>query len=93
MKLLAIGYPLPNASIDNYNILTAPSFFDYDAVFIDPASITTTAAQLVEEGIEFEAFDGRPVVNAPSSAAAVSAAGEGVSPLRLTRATRPARPQ
>lgn len=76
MKLLAIGFPLPNADIDNYNIFSAPSFFDYDAVLIDPASITRVAGQLTEEGIEFESFDGRPVVNHPSSAAAVSAADQ-----------------
>ncbi len=76
MRLLSIGYPLPNADIDNYNILSAPSFFDYDAVLVDPASITRVAAQLTEEGIEFESFDGRPVVNAPSSATAVSAADQ-----------------
>jgi hypothetical protein len=74
MKLLAVGYPLPNAAIDNYNVFNAPSYFDYDAVLVDPASITRAAAQLTEEGIEFEAFDGRVVVNAPGSATVASAA-------------------
>lgn len=76
MKLLAIGYPLPHIDIDNYSPLTAPSFFDYDAVFVDPASFTRSAAQLLEEGHEFEAHDGRPVVNAPTTATAVSAADQ-----------------
>ena len=76
MRMLAIGYPLPNAAIDNYNILSAPAFFDYDAVLIDPASITKVAAQLTQDSIEFEAFDGRPVVNAPSTATAISAADQ-----------------
>jgi len=76
MRLLAIGFPLPNAEIDNYNVFTAPSYHDYDALFIDPASITKTARDLVESGTEFEAFDGRPVLNAPTSASAVSGADQ-----------------
>ncbi len=74
MRLLAIGYPLPHPEVDNYNVLTAPSYFDYDALFIDPASITRVVGQLLEGAETFEAFDGRPVVNAPTTASAVSAA-------------------
>ena len=40
MRVLAIGYPLPDMAIDNYNPLTAPAYSDYDALIIDPASIT-----------------------------------------------------
>lgn len=36
MRILSIGYPLPNMAIDNYNPLTAPSYCDYDALIIDP---------------------------------------------------------
>ncbi|MGH2633145.1 MAG: hypothetical protein ACRDG3_07030, partial [Tepidiformaceae bacterium] len=76
MRVLAIGYPLPDMAIDNYNALTAPSYSDYDALIIDPASITRTVHTLLEDGGEFGAFDGRPVVNAPSSASAVGAADQ-----------------
>ncbi|MCC7362863.1 MAG: hypothetical protein IT303_00705 [Dehalococcoidia bacterium] len=76
MRLLAIGYPLPNVNIDNYNVLTAPSYFDYDALFIDPASVTRVVRELLENEHEFEAFDGRPVINGPTSAAAISAADQ-----------------
>lgn len=76
MRLLVIGYPLPHGDIDNYTPLNAPSYFDYDAVFVDPASVTRVAALLQEEGQEFEAHDGRPVVNAASTATAVSAADQ-----------------
>lgn len=72
MRVLAIGYPLPDPSIDNYNVFTAPSYSDYDALFIDPASVTRCVFQLVEEGTEFNSFDDRPVLNAPSSANSVS---------------------
>lgn len=73
MRILSIGFPLPNMAVDNYNALTAPSYNDYDALIIDPASITKAAKDLAEEGTEFEAFDGRPILNAPTSASAVSA--------------------
>jgi hypothetical protein len=67
---------MPHPDIDNYNALTAPSYFDYQAVLVDPASITRVAGALLEEGAEFEAHDGRPVVNAASTATSVSAADQ-----------------
>lgn len=76
MRVLVIGYPLPDPEIDNYTVMSAPSYSDYDALVIDPSSITRDARLLIEEGKEFEAFDGRPVVNAPTSASAVSAADQ-----------------
>jgi hypothetical protein len=76
MRVLVIGYPLPDASIDNYSVMTAPSYFDYDALVVDPASITRDVRRLIEEGHEFEAHDGRPVLNAPTTASAVSAADQ-----------------
>ena len=42
-QVLVIGYPLPNVRIDNYTPFTAPSYFDYGALIIDPESITATA--------------------------------------------------
>lgn len=76
MRLLAIGYALPDAAIDNYSVFSAPSYSDYDALFIDPASITHSAQQLIAGSAEFIAFDDRPVLNAPSSASAVSGADQ-----------------
>ena len=74
MRILAIGYPLPNVAIDNYNALTAPSYNDYDALIVDPASVTRVAKDLAEGEAQYEAFDDRPVINAPTTASAVSAA-------------------
>jgi hypothetical protein len=76
MRVIAIGYPLPDPNIDNYNALTAPSYHDYDAMIVDPASVTRVVHEVLEEGKEYEAFDGRPVLNAPSSATAVSIADQ-----------------
>ncbi len=77
MRLLSIGFPLPNQDVDNYNVLTAPSYFDYDALFIDPASITSLARRLADgEGDQLHAFDERPVINGATTASAVSAADQ-----------------
>lgn len=74
MRLLAIGCSLPNPEIDNFTVFSAPSYSDYDAVLVDPESITTAARRLVEENAEFMAYDGRMVVNGATTAASVSAA-------------------
>lgn len=73
-EILSVGFPLPNYRVDNYNMLTAPSFFDYEAIVIDPASITADAAKLMDGTGTYEGRDGRPVVNGATTAAAVSGA-------------------
>ena len=73
MRLLSIGLPLPHVDIDNYNPFTAPSYFDYDALYVEPSAVTRFAAQVLDDNTAFEAFDNRPVVNAASTASAVSA--------------------
>lgn len=73
MRILSIGFPLPNVAIDNYSALTAASYNDYDVLVIDPASITRDVHDLLSGERQFEAQDGRPVLNAPTTATAVSA--------------------
>lgn len=73
MRILSIGFPLPNVAIDNYSALTAASYSDYDVLVIDPASITRDVHDLLSGERQFEAQDGRPVLNAPTTATAVSA--------------------
>lgn len=76
MRLLVVGFPMPEPRIDNYNPFNAPSFFDYDAMVVDPASFTAVTADLLAGTREFEAQDGRPVLNVPTSASVVSAADQ-----------------
>jgi hypothetical protein len=73
MRILSIGFPLPNVIIDNYSALTAASYNDYDVLVIDPASITRDVNDLLNGERQFDAQDGRPVLNAPTTATAVSA--------------------
>lgn len=76
MRILSLGYALPNQAIDNYNVLTAPSYSDYDAMIVDAEAITRVPREAIEDDKEFKAFDGRPVVNGSSTAAAVSIADQ-----------------
>src|SRR5262245_45250071 len=75
MRLLTIGFALPNVDTDNHNIFNAPSWFDYEAAVIDPAAFTTQAAKLIEGNDFYETHDGRTVVNGAGTAV-VASAGE-----------------
>lgn len=76
MRIMTIGYSLPNPIVDNHTILNAPSITDYDAVLIDPEAITTAVRQLLEGERPFNAQDGRSVVNGATTATQVSAADQ-----------------
>lgn len=73
MRVLSIGFPLPNVAIDNYSALSAPSYSDYDVLIVDPASITRDVHDLLTDVRNFEAQDDRPVLNAPTTSTSVSA--------------------
>ncbi len=76
MRILTIGYSLPNPLVDNHTVLNAPSITDYDAALIDPESITTTIGQMLEGERPFTAADGRPIVNGATTATQISAADQ-----------------
>lgn len=65
MRILLIGFPLPNPNFDNYDFLKAPSFYDYDAVVIEPAGISAVIEQVLTRTEEHETFAGEPVLNEP----------------------------
>lgn len=66
MRLLVIGMPLPNQRIDNYSFFGAPSFFDYDAVLIEPAAIVQAIDEVLNGGAAHATAADEPVVNAPT---------------------------
>jgi hypothetical protein len=67
MRVLVIGFPLPDPQIDNYNFLSAPSFFDYDALVVDTASVSRTIEEVVDQSQERLTYADEPVVNGPTS--------------------------
>jgi len=67
MRALVIGFPLPDPQIDNYDFLSAPSFFDYDALVVDTASVSHAIEEVVDQSQERRTFADEPVVNGPTS--------------------------
>ena len=67
MRLLSIGYPLPDPRIDNYTILNAPALFDYDAVLVDPAGVSAAIQAVLSGEDEMRSATDEPVLNASGS--------------------------
>lgn len=65
MRLLLIGFPLPNPNFDNYTFLRAPSFYDYDAVVVEPAGISKVIEDVLTRREDHETFAGEPILNEP----------------------------
>ena len=65
MRVLVIGYPLPNPQIDNFNIVTSPSWFDYDGVLVEPLSISTVIEDVLRARAQHESRADEPVLNRP----------------------------
>jgi len=74
MRVLVLGIPLPHPDFDNYSFLSAPSFFDYEVMVVEAQALTTAIAQVVAGEPAHHAFDGRRVVNGPSSPQTISVA-------------------
>ena len=63
MRILSLGYPLPNPQIDNYTFASAPSFFDYDAMVVDPESLSRLIEEVVDQTADHATAERQPVVN------------------------------
>ncbi len=63
MRILSLGFPLPGPSIDNFSFVRAPAFFDYDALIVEPRSLSQLIEEIVSGSVEHKTFSGEPVVN------------------------------
>ncbi len=63
MRILSLGYPLPNPQVDNYTFTGAPSFFDYDAVVVDPEAVSRLIEEIVDQTADHATAEHQPVVN------------------------------
>lgn len=63
MRILVLGFPLPNPQIDNYTFISAPCLFDYDAVVIDPAAASQAVEEVIDQRAEHTTWAREPVVN------------------------------
>jgi hypothetical protein len=53
-RILSLGLPLPGTRVDNYNFLSAPSFFDYDAMVVDVGAMTHLIEEVAAGALEPE---------------------------------------
>jgi hypothetical protein len=63
MRILSLGYPLPNPQIDNCSFASAPCFFDYDAMVVDPEALSRLIEEIVDQTAEHATAERQPVVN------------------------------
>ncbi|MHB8574924.1 MAG: hypothetical protein ACYDCQ_06275 [Dehalococcoidia bacterium] len=68
MRVLVIGFPLPNPRFDNYTVLNSPSWYDYDAVIVEPESISSIIEAVVNRRDDHTTRADEPVLNQPTSA-------------------------
>ena len=72
MRILSIGQGLPDPAMDNYNWASALSFFDFDALLVDPALGVSKFVEDVARGEgEYETYDDLPVAEGFTNADAV----------------------
>ncbi len=65
-RILSLDFPLPGPLVDNFNFLTAPAFFDYDAIVVDPAALSLLIEGAVDGSLDAESFGGRAIRNVPA---------------------------
>ena len=68
MRIISIGCPVPNPSVDNHSIANAPSIFDYDACILDPQSVSEQIEGIAAGTLAAKSTDGRAVGTGESGA-------------------------
>ena len=68
MRIISIGCPVPNPSVDNHSIANAPSFFDYDACIIDLQSVSDQIEGIAAATLDVKSPDGRAIGTGESGA-------------------------
>jgi hypothetical protein len=75
VRILALGQGLPDAAIDNYNWGSALSFYDYDAMIVDPAEAVSKFVEGIAQGAgEYMTYDDEPIADGPTTADSVGLA-------------------
>lgn len=74
-RILSLGFPMPGPQVDNYTFLSAPSFFDYDALVVDPRALSQLIEGVFDGSVEATTFTDAPVRSTPSAPAHVALGG------------------
>jgi hypothetical protein len=71
LRILSLGIGLPDAAIDNYNWASALSFYDYDAIVVEPAQGISRLIEGIVKGEQYKTYDGIPVADGPTTSETV----------------------
>ena len=74
MRILSLGFPLPGPQVDNHTFASAPTFFDYDALVVNPQALSQLIEEVVGGSKEHVTRSRERVVNAPTAPDAVGLA-------------------
>ncbi len=74
MRILSLGFPMPGAAVDHYSFASAPSFFDYDALVVEPLALSALIEEIVAGTAEHATSAKEPVRNVPASPDSVALA-------------------
>jgi hypothetical protein len=61
-RILSLGFPLPGVRVDNYNVCSAPAFFDYDAIVVDLRALSRFVETVLRGEQQAQTFGGRRVM-------------------------------
>jgi hypothetical protein len=69
VRILALGQGLPDPAIDNFNWASALSFYDYDAIVVEPSEAVSRFVEAVSAGSgSYLTYDDIPVAEGPTNA-------------------------
>lgn len=71
-RTLVVGIPLPHVSFDNYSIISAPAFSEYQRLIVETATVSNVVEEVVAGVGEHRNFGGQILHNGPSTAGAFS---------------------
>jgi len=74
MRILSLGFPMPGPPVDNHSFASAPSFFDYAALVVDPKALSQLIEEIADGSGAHTTRSGDRVVNGPSGPATVGLA-------------------
>ena len=63
MRILSLGFPMPGPRVDNHDFLSAPAFFDYDAIVVDPLALSQRIEDVTAGRAEEKTRSGVAIVN------------------------------
>jgi hypothetical protein len=68
VRILSLGIALPDQQVDNYGWTNALSFFDYDAIVVDPmVAVSEMVEGIIRDGLSHTTYNEEVVQNGPTT--------------------------